>query len=204
LHIKTKDKILEGAIYLFNAEGYSNMSMQRLALHVGLSPGNLTYHYPKKEDLMMALYRLFQLEMSSVMPSSEAGRTNLDMIHQQIDAFYSLQQRFLFFYLDLLDIQRSYPALAEEHYVHVQKQITIIYHNLSNNVERGVLKNGEKEGYQLLAQQIWSTAVFWPSQSRVRGVDEGVDQLHAIMWQLIKPYLTEKGEKQLSALVQSV
>ena len=49
---KTQLKIVKTAIKLFNKGGVSNVRVQDIAVAAGISPGNLTYHYKTKKDLM--------------------------------------------------------------------------------------------------------------------------------------------------------
>ena len=49
----TKNKIARTSELLFSAHGYNNVTMRQIADTCGISVGNLTYHYPKKEDLLM-------------------------------------------------------------------------------------------------------------------------------------------------------
>ncbi len=49
----TKNKIAQESERLFNTYGYSGVTMRQIADACGISVGNLTYHYPKKEDLLM-------------------------------------------------------------------------------------------------------------------------------------------------------
>lgn len=48
-----KEIIAEASRELFNAEGYQKVTMRQIADRCGISVGNLTYHYPHKEDLLM-------------------------------------------------------------------------------------------------------------------------------------------------------
>ena len=160
--MKTKDRIIEGAIDLFNQRGFSNVSMQRLADHLGLSPGNLTYHFPKKQDLMLALYDEFQKEILQINPTNRTQKPDLIQIDQQIDAFHQFQQRFLFFYLDILEIERAYPQIARKHQTHIKGQIGALQQSLEHNKDLGFLHQpGEPFTFWDLAEQLWFTAVFW-------------------------------------------
>ncbi len=55
----TKLKIIKTAVPLFFKEGYSNVTARRLADEVGISTGNLTFHYPTKEHLLLELTKAF-------------------------------------------------------------------------------------------------------------------------------------------------
>ena len=48
-----KNIIAEASRELFNAYGYQKVTMRQIAERCGISVGNLTYHYPHKEDLLM-------------------------------------------------------------------------------------------------------------------------------------------------------
>nr|HML49665.1 helix-turn-helix domain-containing protein [Clostridia bacterium] len=50
-----KPHIRAAAEALFQAQGFGNVSMRDVASAAGISVGNLTYHYKKKEDLIEAV-----------------------------------------------------------------------------------------------------------------------------------------------------
>lgn len=54
---KLKDKILESAKQLFIEKGYDAISLRAIAEKAGTTIGNLTYHYPQKEDLIAAIQK---------------------------------------------------------------------------------------------------------------------------------------------------
>ena len=51
----TKEKIILGSIKLFNLHGMVNVRLQQIADHVGISLGNLTYHFYSKEAIMIGI-----------------------------------------------------------------------------------------------------------------------------------------------------
>ena len=52
---ETRELILRTALHLLIEEGYRAMSMRRVAVASGMKLGNLTYHYPTREDLVREL-----------------------------------------------------------------------------------------------------------------------------------------------------
>lgn len=48
--------VLDAAARLFAARGYSATSMRDIAQACGMLPGSLYYHFPAKEDLLVAVY----------------------------------------------------------------------------------------------------------------------------------------------------
>jgi AcrR family transcriptional regulator len=55
--VRTRDRILEAARTLFNDEGLAQVSTNRIATELDIRPGNLHYHFKKKEDLVGWLLR---------------------------------------------------------------------------------------------------------------------------------------------------
>lgn len=51
----TRDRILDASRRLFNERGYAGTSQAEIAAAVGISQGNLTYHFPTKGDLVVHL-----------------------------------------------------------------------------------------------------------------------------------------------------
>ena len=73
---KLKDRILESAWELFREKGYEKVSLRAIAEHAGTTVGNLTYHYPQKEDLLLAMQISTQgeiLAMVGRMPETPEG-----------------------------------------------------------------------------------------------------------------------------------
>jgi AcrR family transcriptional regulator len=52
---ETRELILRQALHILIEEGYRAMSMRRVATACGMRLGNLTYHYPTREDLVREL-----------------------------------------------------------------------------------------------------------------------------------------------------
>ncbi len=62
--MKTRDRILECALTLFNQQGEPNVSTLEIANEMGISPGNLYYHFHGKEPLILSLFERFQAELA--------------------------------------------------------------------------------------------------------------------------------------------
>jgi AcrR family transcriptional regulator len=53
----TKQKIIASSIKLFNQNGLNNVRLQQIADDVGISVGNLAYHYYSKEAIVNEIDR---------------------------------------------------------------------------------------------------------------------------------------------------
>ena len=48
----TRDRILQASLALFNADGLAAVSTHKVAAELGISPGNLHYHFKTKEQMV--------------------------------------------------------------------------------------------------------------------------------------------------------
>ncbi len=201
MKIDTKTKIVLKAVELFNEKGFSNVSFLKIAQSLSLSPGNVTYHFPKKDDLMNAVYLHFQQEILKSVPL-KVDEINLSSLHNQIGDFFKLQNNLKFFYSDLVDIVRGYPKIAELHKLHIDNQISRLHDVLNEFSRSGRLKKYESSNlYAFLSRQLWLTGSFWLSRCIVRGMKHDMEELQEQAWSLIYPHLTDKGKQELSKLI---
>ncbi|MBS0254510.1 MAG: TetR/AcrR family transcriptional regulator [Proteobacteria bacterium] len=70
--MRTRDRILETALRLFNEQGYGAVTTAALAAECGIAEGNLWYHFKTKHALLEALSERFaaMLEARLAMPAS--------------------------------------------------------------------------------------------------------------------------------------
>ena len=53
---RTAERILDVTLDLFNRFGEPNVSTTLISAELGISPGNLYYHYPAKDELINSLF----------------------------------------------------------------------------------------------------------------------------------------------------
>lgn len=61
-----RDQILYKALEMINEKGYVNVGVREIARALGISPGNLSYHFSKKEDILIALLEQYRDANSSL------------------------------------------------------------------------------------------------------------------------------------------
>eukprot|EP01031_Cornospumella_fuschlensis_P047622 gene47622-58338_t len=110
--MKTRDRILECALMLFNSEGEPNVTTLEIATELGISPGNLYYHFHGKEPLVMALLERFQDELAPLLDPPEDVELGVEdywlFLHLIVERL--AQYRFLF--QDLSNLAGRLPKLA--------------------------------------------------------------------------------------------
>lgn len=68
---RTKERILDAALELFNRFGEPNVSTPVVAQALGISPGNLHYHYRAKEELVNALVDRYAASLRELLNAAD-------------------------------------------------------------------------------------------------------------------------------------
>lgn len=102
--MKTRDRILDTAREVFNAERFGNVTTADLAEACGIAEGNLWYHFKSKRTLLEAITDVFLIEVEdrhARLPSDP--ETILDDYAEMLAALTSEIRRFRFLYRDQAD-----------------------------------------------------------------------------------------------------
>ena len=71
---RTRERILETALVLFNRLGEPNVTTADIATDMGISPGNLYYHFRNKDQIIAELFGAFERRLEALLIEPE-GRT---------------------------------------------------------------------------------------------------------------------------------
>ena len=108
--MKTKDKILETALELFNTSNTQAATTNHIAAAMGISPGNLHYHYKNREEIIFSLYeRMFD----ELFPDTSYIPQTLQELNDQHKKFALISWKYRFFYRELLFLLSRDERLKE-------------------------------------------------------------------------------------------
>ena len=192
---KTRQNIIQKAIQLFNERGVVNVSIRDIADDLGISPGNVSYHYKKKQELLDSVYRFMIKQLEEMAVGNQFMNPTKDPLNVA-KGYLEHIIKFRFFYQDTLEIIRSYPELAKLHQQQVAQEKAIIRNLMFMSVGKGDLIAEPFEGlYESLAHSIWMTLHFWLTQQIIRGkANNNLEEGLITIANLLFPYATEKGQ----------
>lgn len=202
--LNTKQKILKASIQLFNTNGMANVRLQQIANEIGISPGNLAYHFRNKEAIVEAINDDLYHEASEIL-STYRIFPNLMDFDNQLTKYLSFVQKYPFYFLDLLEIERHYPEIRSKRQVHISKMISQIRKRFDFNNQRGLIVDEPRAGvYDSTANAIWILITFWVPQNIVRGVEVPIQtsQFKEMIWNQVYPYFTETGIAEFEQLIR--
>ncbi|MDX2163459.1 MAG: TetR/AcrR family transcriptional regulator [bacterium] len=194
---KTKERILDTALALFNQHGSASISTNHIADAMGISPGNLYYHFRSKGAIIAALFeRLFAATDTRFdLPADRALR--LDDLAALIRINFELLHEYRFIYREMLALLLADPELHQRYIVVRERGYTGFREIVHALRASGVLAlPDEPLIVEQLADLCWLISEFWLSSLEMSG--HAIDQAQfergiALMLSVFRPYLTRSA-----------
>jgi len=190
----TRIKIVESSILLFNKKGLANIRLQDIAEYNNISPGNLTYHFKTKKDLMeyIIYYMIRKLvEIEATQRESLKQMSLYNILRNNLVFLFNYR----FFFRDILEIINLVPN-AKSVFKDVNKlneKFSIEYINIS--IKNGYMKKEAFDGqYKTFAKNNW--AIVSSSLTTWEVLDDSKNKYRKIFDEIMGhfyPYLTKKG-----------
>jgi AcrR family transcriptional regulator len=197
-----KQELINRSIELFNARGFHAVSIKDISDSLGISPGNFTYHFTRKTDLLAAIQQ--QLLEESAIDIVPKGHITLYHFEQIFSKYSEIQAKYYFYYNNLNYIFETFPSITKDY-----KRITIRRFKDARALIQYYIKTGrmkpEETGinYNHYIRMIWMVSVFWTAQLIItQGITrEKLSELD-ILWSSLTPYLTEKGYEEYQEIIK--
>lgn len=201
----TKERIIEASIRQFNKEGISRVTLRNIAAQLGISYGNLAYHFKNKELILDAIYDRMDAEMSdAVYPGGNLSLAHYNQLLAKISAF---QKRYSFFYVDMMEIVRRYPRIIHRYRKTLVNRSMDYDRLIQHFIEAGLLRNHQVGGiYRSLFHSIWVMSTFWLQHKKILGTSHPMMQSTSDIdhvWEILLPHLTEAGLREYAQLASS-
>ncbi|MCT4582915.1 MAG: TetR/AcrR family transcriptional regulator [Flavobacteriales bacterium] len=195
---KTKRKILDAALKLFNEQGIANVSQHTIAKHLGISPGNLTYHYPKKAAIEEALYFELVGLMDDAFDLFSSQKTAVQSLIKSSETLFEHMYHYRFFFFDIVHIFRT-NNIIKEHYTQLQANRKVQFKEIIQQLStKGILRQEELPNeYEKLYERIQLTFDFYLAYSgitRNKINKELINEQSTSFIYTLYPYLTDKGK----------
>jgi AcrR family transcriptional regulator len=193
---KTRDRVLESSLELFNARGVSNVTTAEIARTVGINEGNLYYYFQKKEQLVTALFEAFEAEIRVTAAGTLKDPTDPAEYIGYLRGWFATAWRYRFVQRDIAALFEMAPGLRERAAVMITDAEDASRRVMKRVVEAGLLTI-EPEMFEPLLANVWIVSSHWIDHLALRqrnrelgpaDLDWGFRQVLA----LFLPYLSEE------------
>jgi AcrR family transcriptional regulator len=201
----TARRILDHARDAFNERGVAAVGIREIARELGLSPGNVSYHFPTKEALVAALAGEVHAANDALVqgPAAPLDFAAVDAILRTIMRRDLEHRWFMAEYVGLL---RALPALGPLHRTMQRGRERRVDALLDRLVEAGLLDaERTRRARARLRRQLLTQVFFWLPAAIVAAPEgdpaERLDDHAAAALALFLPCCTAAGRRQLEALL---
>ena len=198
---RTAERILEAALELFNRFGEPNVSTTLISAELGISPGNLYYHYPAKDELINSLFDRYEQALNELLNASDGVR-HVEDAWFFMHTLFELIWQYRFLYRDLNDLLSKNRRL-ETHFQWVLKNKARAVRALLDGMGRAGAMTMDSREVEATATSMVVLLTYWLSFEYVRNPRHALEPAHAQsallrgahhVLSLLVPYL-EPGER---------
>lgn len=158
--MKTCEKIVHASLELFNTKGERRITTNHIAAHLGISPGNLYYHFKNKEDIIRSIFSLYETHLHAGFQPYENKAVDVELLVGYFDTMFDILWRFRFMYTNLTYILSSDEALLQR-YLQVQQLALDRSSNILGQLKRDGLLHIDDDKVMPLADTMRMVACFW-------------------------------------------
>ena len=204
---KTRDRILDTSLAMFNEGGEPNVTTNHIADELEISPGNLYYHFRNKDDIVENLFARYELGIDATLASPGDRLPSLEDIWLQLHMAFEVMWQYRFIYRDLVDITSRNRKLRM-HFTRILKRAGENVTAVLQGLVRAQIMRATRDEIDAAAQNILLVTTFWMNYNIVRGgstektsldLTQGIYQV----MMLIAPFLRDAERVHLNTLAQA-
>ncbi len=208
---KTKDRILQISLQLFNERGERSVTTNHIAAELGISPGNLYYHFRNKQEIIKELAQQYQTETLEMLalPTDRPLNANdkiryFQVLSNQLWAYRFIHRDVYHIVENNEDFRKVYPRFAGQ----VMQQGQKIYRAF---VDAGLMKMTDSE-IEALIINLWIVLTNWTNFLYMSGHISDNNRLEEKwVWQALRqmvflegPYLMGESRQTYEQLLKSL
>jgi len=205
---RTAERILEVTLELFNRFGEPNVSTTLISAELGISPGNLYYHYPAKDELINGLFDRYERGLNELLQAAD-GVANVEDAWLFFHMLFELIWQYRFLYRDLNDLLSKNRRL-ETHFQFVLKNKSQAVRTVLDALARASAVRIGADEAQPVSTAMVVVLTYWLSYEYVREPRRALEPEAAAaslargayhVMSLLMPYLDDPSRAHLQTLV---
>ena len=171
---RTRERILETALTLFNRFGEPHITTADIAGEMEISPGNLYYHFRNKDQIIGELFAAFERRLDGLFALPEGRAASVEdlwlLLHLLFEAMWD--HRFLF--RDLDEILSRNRRLASRFAFIMRRGVRTVLELCRGLVEAGAMQASERE-IAALSENVGLVATYWISYQKINASERAAE-----------------------------
>jgi len=207
---RTAERILEASQVLFNRFGEPNVSTTAISAELRISPGNLYYHYPAKDELINALFARYEQSLNDLLAAADEV-SDIESAWFFMHTLFELIWQYRFLYRDLNDLLSKNRRLETQFQAVLQNKTRAV-HALLDSMRRADVLHMPQADVHPTATSMVVVLTYWLNFEYVRDPRHALEPesaqaammrgAHHVLSQLM-PYLDVSQQTHLTTLAEA-
>lgn len=157
---KTRERIIEASLELFNAQGERSVTTNHLAAHLGISPGNLYYHFRNKQAIIAELFAQYESRVDTFLRRPDGRALTVEDKTFYLEALLAAMWHYRFLHRDLEHLLETDPELAARYREFARRCLASATSVYQGFVESGILEMNDEQ-IEALTFNSWIIITSW-------------------------------------------
>ena len=203
--MKTNEKIIDKALTLFNEKGVVQVSSLEISQSLNISYGNLTYHFKKKDDIVLALYAQMQQSLNTSINRLVQCIFEETFYPKLVNEIFDVIWNYRFIYLNINSLMNQFEFISESEKSYYATRIKILNRAKKYLIQEGYLKPEINNNYESLIQNLNMILYAWITDAKLfyeGDEDKKIDIYVSLFYNVALTHVTEKGLKRYQQIQQ--
>lgn len=165
---RTRERIVETSLLLFNRSGEPNVTTADVADEMGISPGNLYYHFRNKDEIVAELFAAFERRLDSLLVAPPGRVVDVEDLWLFLHLLFEVMWEFRFLYRDLDEILSRDCRLASRFALLMRRGSQTVVELCRSMVAAGTMRASDHD-IAALAENVALVATYWISYQKITG-----------------------------------
>lgn len=163
---RTRERIVETSLVMFNRLGEPNVTTADIADEMGISPGNLYYHFRNKDEIVGELFAALESRLDALLDPGVSGVVDVEDLWLFLHLLFEAMWEHRFLYRDLDEILSRSRSLSTRFGSIMRRGTATVAALCRSMVANGTMLASESE-IAAIADNVALVATFWIPYQRV-------------------------------------
>jgi AcrR family transcriptional regulator len=171
---RTRERILETALMLFNRFGEPHITTADIAGEMEISPGNLYYHFRNKDQIIAELFAAFERRLDGLFALPEGRTASVEDLWLLLHLLFEAMWDHRFIFRDLDEILSRNRKLALRFALIMRRGVRTVLELCRGLVKAGTMQASERE-IAALAENVGLVATYWISYQKINAPERAAE-----------------------------
>jgi len=203
---RTRERIVETSLQLFNRDGAPHVTTADIAGEMGISPGNLYYHFRNKDQIIVELFAAFERRLNGLFAAPADRLADVEDLWLVLHLLFEAMWDYRFVYRDL-DEMLSRDRRLQARFARLIGRGRRTVQKLCGDMIAAETMEASESEIAALADNVALVATYWMSYQKI-ATGEGsrepwsLDRAAYQVLSLIAPFLRGPSRTLLTRLSQ--